>query len=273
MSRSPIMARLLRVARVAKHCRLSGESAQEAIEREVLRDAQRRRFVQATAVAASGLVAPMGWMPAALGAAERGGVAIVGAGLAGLSCAFQLASKGIAARVFEAGSRVGGRCWSLRGFFPGQVAERGGELIDTTHTGMRGFAQAFGLALEDVSKFPGELYYRFDGVDYPEAQVVEEYRDFTGRMREDLRKLGYPTADDHSEIDRVFDMMSVDDYLRSRGAGRLLHRLIDAAYTIEYGAGISEQSSIAFLRFIHADRRSKFAPFGVFSDERFGIGA
>ncbi|MCI0428956.1 MAG: FAD-dependent oxidoreductase, partial [Rhodospirillales bacterium] len=37
------------------------------------------------------------------------------------------------------------------------------------------------------------------------------------------------------------------------------------------GCEISELSSLAFLFFIHIDKRSKFTPFGVFSDERFHV--
>ena len=53
-------------------------------------------------------------------------VGIVGAGLAGLACADTLKARGIRASIYEAATRTGGRCWSLRGFFPGQVAEHGG---------------------------------------------------------------------------------------------------------------------------------------------------
>ena len=43
--------------------------------------------------------------------------------------------------------------------FPGQVVERGGELIDNLHKTMLGYAQRFGLAREDVNKQPGEVFY------------------------------------------------------------------------------------------------------------------
>lgn len=39
----------------------------------------------------------------------------------------------------------------------------------------------------------------------------------------------------------------------------------------EYGLEADEQSCLNFLLFIHADRRSKFRPFGVFSDERWHL--
>jgi monoamine oxidase len=231
-------------------------------------DRGRRRLVQAGA-AAGALFLPGARALAAR--SSRGGVAIVGAGLAGLSCAYQLAGRRVYATVYEGDTRLGGRCWSLAGFFPGQVAERGGEFIDTTHTTMRGYANTFGLTLEDVGKEPGEVAYFLGGRAWSEAQVVEEFRAFVPAMREDLRRLGQPTAQSHSEFDRELDFTSLADYLASRGAGSLIRQVIDVAYTIEYGRSIAEQSALAFLLFIHADRRSKFRPFGVFSDERFHV--
>ena len=75
--------------------------------------------------------------------------------------------------------------WGL----PGQVAERGGEFIDTPHKTMLRYAKRFGLALEDVSKKPGETTYFFDGQHVPEAAVVDAFREFVPVMHADLRRL------------------------------------------------------------------------------------
>jgi monoamine oxidase len=83
-------------------------------------------------------------------------IGIVGAGLAGLVCADELRKKGTAATIFDANTRSGGRCWSLLNYFPGQVAERGGEFIDTLHKTILGYVNEFGLKVEDVeAKIPG----------------------------------------------------------------------------------------------------------------------
>ena len=60
---------------------------------------------------------------------------------------------------------------------------------------------------------------------------------------------------------------------RTRAAQRRPGRrgAIQAAYEAEYGLAAAEQSALNFLLFIHADRRSKFTPFGVFSDERYHL--
>src|SRR5919108_2273018 len=78
-------------------------------------------------------------------------VVIVGAGLAGLTCAYQLKQAGLRADVYEASDRLGGRCWTLRGAFAGgQIAEHGGELIDQGHAQTRQLAQSLGLNLDNL---------------------------------------------------------------------------------------------------------------------------
>lgn len=277
MSRTEMMARLLRLARLAERCEHSGETPQEAIGHDALANAGRRNFSKSM-LAASTAAAAWSFTPGVLAAgADRrlqpirtplsSPVAIVGAGLAGLSCASELARLGIKARVFEASDRVGGRCASLRDFFPGQVVERGGEFISSSHHTMIGYARSLGLQLEDFSAVPGSAYFSFGGGVYSEAQVVAEYRAFATSIQQDLATLSYPTADRFNASDELYDYMSLADYLSLHGAGTLLRGVISSAYLAEYGASIDELSSVAFLRFIYGDNRSKQAPFGVHGGE------
>ena len=274
MSRSEMFRRLGSYIRIAQHCEKTGQPAREALEAlDHLqgRARMRRRLLAALCAGAAASAIP-GTLRRSLAApAVSGSVAVIGAGLAGLSCAYALAGKGVRAEIFEASERVGGRCFSLHNFFPGQVAERGGEFIDTGHVTMRGFANAFGLTLEPVTKQPGEVFYHVNGQLYDEAHVVEEFRAFVPRLREDLQRLTPPTADNYTEDDRALDFTNLKDYLASRGAGPVIGKVLDVAYNIEYGRQIEEQSCLNLLLFIHADRRSKFRPFGVFSDERFHV--
>ena len=204
-------------------------------------------------------------------------VGIVGAGLAGLACADTLKTRGIRASVYEAADRAGGRCWSLRDVFPGQVAERGGELIDNLHKTMLGYAKRFRLSLEDVNKEPGEVFYHLYGQRYSEAAVVGEFRDFVSVMRVDLNRLSREvTASSYTPDDVTFDRTNLLAYLEGQNgagvpAGPIAKAAIIAAYEAEYGLEAAEQSCLNFLLFIHADRRSKFTPLGVFSDERYHL--
>lgn len=200
-------------------------------------------------------------------------VVVLGAGLAGLAAADRLRKRGVAATIFEAAYRVGGRCQSLRGFFPGQVAELGGEFIDTAHKTMIGFAREFKLKLEDVGKQPGEPLYRFFGQTYRDPEVVAEFRVLAKRMQADLKaSSGAPTAFSNNEADRNLDAIDLRTYLATRGEGLpLIQAVLNEAYLAEYGLEPEEQSCLNLLLFIKLSQRSKFQPFGVFSDERYHV--
>lgn len=270
--RSPSLRRLRRLLRIARDADATGVSSREAVERqrEHERVALSRRTFLGGMAAASALV-----MSRTAFAAKKPpavDVGIVGAGLAGLQCAYTLGQAGLSPSLYDATTRVGGRQWTLRGTFPGQVAERGGELIDNLHKTMLGWVNTLGLTREDVNKVEGELFYHFDGQRIPEATIVDEYRAFVAAMRTDLRaSSGAPTADAFNTADYQLDRTNLADYLATRGCGRYAAKAIEEAYVAEYGRELGEQSCLNFLLFIHADRRSKFTPFGVFSDERFHV--
>lgn len=123
-------------------------------------------------------------------------MAIVGGGLAGLTCAYRLHQHGIPVAVYEArADRVGGRCWTARRFAHGQVAEHGGEFIDTDHSRMRALVAELGLELEDREAYAKRRSGRYsklylDGAQREEDQV---YRDYAATQRR-LRAVGKRTA-------------------------------------------------------------------------------
>jgi monoamine oxidase len=83
-------------------------------------------------------------------------VTVIGAGLAGLSAAYDLQRAGWKVTVLEARDRVGGRVYSLRNFSNGLVAEAGGEFIEESHTRMLAFAKQFDLKLGRVGSWQGQ---------------------------------------------------------------------------------------------------------------------
>ena len=163
----------------------------------------RREFLKKAGVVggAAALAGPLAACGATSSAAkERHRVAIVGAGLAGLSCAHRLRQRGVEAAVYEARpDRVGGRCWSAHGFAEGQVGEHGGELIDADHSRIRALARELGLRLEDrlaaARRHPGaESRLFLDGALRDEDAVFSGYRAF----KRSLRRVSEEELDRHT---------------------------------------------------------------------------
>ncbi len=206
-------------------------------------------------------------------------VAIVGAGIAGLSCALELADRGIASTVYEASGRIGGRMFSNTSHFgDGQVAEWGGELIDTGHRTIRTLARRFGLPLDDLLRAqpPGsEDTYHFLGGYYSKAQADLDFAPVFDAVVADEASAPFPTTFDNFTADAAtLDGMSVYDWIESRvpgGHASPLGKLLDTAYAIEYGADTTEQSSLNLIYLLaFQPRPSELAVFGE-SDERFHI--
>src|SRR5207247_9871441 len=75
-------------------------------------------------------------------------VIVAGAGLAGLTAAYELMSMGADVTVVDARERVGGRVWTIRdGFVNRQHAEAGGDMIDKEQHAIRQLIASLGLKL------------------------------------------------------------------------------------------------------------------------------
>ena len=85
-------------------------------------------------------------IPAA-GEVPKKKVIVIGGGLAGLSCAFELIQAGVEVTVLEARPRLGGRVISYRDIVPGKVVEGGAEFIGANHPAWINYAKTFGLEL------------------------------------------------------------------------------------------------------------------------------
>jgi monoamine oxidase len=234
----------------------------------------RRELLRRGAAAGAALAAgpALGGWSAALGAPRPHDprVAIVGAGLAGLACADRLQRAGVRFTIFEANPiRIGGRCWSSRGWADGQVAEHGGEFLDSIHVRMRALAKRFGLELEDLATAPlpgsSRLWLkrslrRFEPLAPERAAMV-------AKLERAARRLGPYGFRHPSRAAREMDEMTVADWLDEHvpggGSGSLLGRQVGTEMASEFGLDPSRLSALNLLyEYVEA-------PAGA--DERFHV--
>ena len=253
---------------------LSGLREQRVAHADTARGLSRRELLASGAAGALALA-----LPRRVGAAGQPTVVVVGAGIAGLTCALELSDRGIGSTVYEASGRIGGRMFTNTNYFAGeQVAEWGGELIDTGHKTIRKLAHRFGLALDDLLDAQprrSEDTFHFFGRYYPKAQADVDFEPVFNAVVADEASAPFPTTFDNFTMNgAALDALSVYDWIESRvpgGHGSPLGMLLDTAYAIEYGADTSEQASLNLVYLLaFQPRPSRLSVFGE-SDERFHI--
>jgi monoamine oxidase len=205
-------------------------------------------------------------------------IAVVGAGLAGLTAAYRLQQAGLDAEVYEATGRMGGRCWTGRGdFADGQIYEHGGELIDNAHIQLKQLAQELGLNLDnlDVAETNGteQLGYFF-GQPYSYTQLTNDLKVIWQQIHSDTIAAGYPTLYNSSTArGRVLDQMTLYQWIESYvpdGHRSSLGQMLDVAYNIEYGAETTMQSSLNMLYLLGFVGQGQFRTFGK-SNEKYHV--
>jgi len=96
------------------------------------------------------------------GAARK--VIVIGAGLAGLSSAYELTQAGHEVTVLEARTRSGGRVWTLRDSFPeGLYAEAGATNVFDNHEWTMRYVKELGVALDPMESTGGASIFHIRG--------------------------------------------------------------------------------------------------------------
>ncbi len=151
-------------------------------------------------------------------------VAVLGAGLAGLAAARDLARGGADVTVLEARDRVGGRVDAAT-LADGRVAQLGGEVVGSQHTAYLQLADELGLPMEpSYVADPGEMSWGLEEGVY----VGDDPPWMTEAEREDLARVEGAFAGLAAEVDpddpwrhpdaRRLDELSLGAWLREQDA-------------------------------------------------------
>jgi monoamine oxidase len=272
MGRSPLFRRLRRALEMARGANDGGLATKEYVDRITSeRAVSRRRFLELgasfSALAAVPALACSARHPEAPGGPR---IAIIGAGIAGLTVAYRLARVGLRTTVFDSWNRVGGRMLTARNrWADGQLTELGGELIDTGHVALRGLAAELGLTLDPILETPGsgirQDTWFFDGRLVSDVELVEAFRPVAARLQADAGN-----EDDETEFARL-DRLGLAAYLDGIPVvAPVLRALLEVAYVGEFGRELAEQTPWNLLWLIDARRPDPFRVYGD-SDEAFHV--
>ena len=206
-------------------------------------------------------------------------VIVVGAGLAGLRAAHWLYKvKGITSTVYEANTRAGGRCYTLRGFFDdGITVEHGGALINTDHTAVRNLAASLHLdtyLVNGGNQPPGGDTYWIDGARYPYDQANADWGTVYSAMTAALRAAPFcQTWDSQIPSGVALDNMTVNQWLDANVPGGLSSRfakLMQSNAVVEYGLDPDQQSALNLIYLLGWNSQNSLSPING-SDEKYSI--
>jgi len=207
---------------------------------------------------------------ASAAALQRRGLArkvlVAGAGLAGLSAAYELVQAGHQVTVIEARDRPGGRVFTLRdAFSDGLYAEAGAESFGGTHNFVHRYVKQFGLALMPApsSSRLTSLYYvkgqrvlnKRAGVEWPmqlppDEQEMLPYDLARKYIEPAVKEIGDPLAPGwpSHEILEKYDRVAMTGMLQRRGASPEAIALLQVGYNDSWDNGTEPDSALCLLR-------------------------
>lgn len=142
-------------------------------------------------------------------------ILIIGAGIAGLTAAYELRRRGREVHVVEARARIGGRVHTVRnGFQHDQTAEAGGELIESDHEAVRTLARTFRLTLQPAlrSGFGSFLALPRNGqTRASQSHIWQLFQRLFARALDEYKRVEYSPD---SPVTRAWARQSLDEALR-----------------------------------------------------------
>ena len=206
-------------------------------------------------------------------------VLVLGAGLAGLAAARDLAAGGADAELLEARGRPGGRVEQVV-LDDGRVLQLGGEVVGSFHTAYLGLAAELGLTTEpSYVAEPGEMSWDlvegagqgawppyFTPADVADAERIEAAFVALAATVDAADPWSHPDA-------AALDAISLADWLRGQGARPAVLRLHELSALALAGGSTERLSLLAQLRLVNAAGAEEFYGYERWEGLRLSAGS
>jgi monoamine oxidase len=188
-------------------------------------------------------------------------VVVIGAGFAGLACAYELKSVGYDVVVLESRNRVSGRVLTFSDMVRGKHVEGGGELIGTNHPTWISYAAKFGLTLKEIPEdnsvtapivIGGRVLQKEET-----AKLYKEMDTAFATLNADARGVDAdePWKTPNAE---ALDARSMGDWFAGIEASHDTKRAIRAEIEANEGAPLEKLSYLAFLAMVKGGGVEKY---------------
>ena len=239
----------------------------------------RRQFIKDLTAGTAALsflpgVSVAGWRTRIKPAGSPQNIVVLGAGLAGLSAAFELEKAGHNVTIIEARKKAGGRVYTVRGFEDGQYAEGGALSFPSDHEFTWGYVNDFHLPIRSSFKLGFDAMANLEGKSFrvhfdgtadipfdltPAEKSAGVYRMPFVYMSRFMRDVGNPRKGDWPPDSlRDLDQVSCKQFLQDRGATDGAITIIEASQLGLLGFGLD---SISALDSVLTEAITSNAPF------------
>ena len=206
-------------------------------------------------------------------------VIVLGAGLAGLSAARDLAAAGVDVRVLEARGRVGGRVEQTE-LADGRLMQLGGEVIGPEHTAYTQLVDELGLTLVPAfAGLPGDDVWvlaggrvRGAGIPWFSDDDRRSYEAAERAFGDLVRTVDPDDPWSHPDADRL-DRLSMGQWLREVGATPNVVRARDIAMLALAAESVERTSLLSDLRKEAAVGSTSFYDYDVWEVSRVAEGS